>query len=182
MKMPLDLVDALPKLPDLLDDVPAAFPASPAPPDNSEPGEDYIPVDVAVPQVERDPFSVDPAAVERGLRSHRELQNLLAKKVARIGHKPRRPQALDPPWDLLWLNGGEAWVAEVKSLTTTNEERQLRLGLGQVLIYRQRLKQFHGSVKAVLMVEWKPLDPDWHALCDSLDIQLLWPDALAAWD
>ena len=79
MKMPLDLVEILPKLPDLLDDVPVAFPSPPAPPDNSEPGEDYIPVDVAVPQVERDPFSVDPAAVERGLRSHRELQNLLAE-------------------------------------------------------------------------------------------------------
>ncbi len=48
---------------------------------------------------------------------------------------------------ILWLNGEEAWVAEVKSLTTTNEEPQLRLGLGQVLIYRQRLKQFHTSVR-----------------------------------
>lgn len=181
MKMPLDLVDALPNLPDLFDDVPSAFPVSPGPLNSGEPGEDYIPVDVAVPQVERDPFSVDPAAVERGLRSHRELQNLLAEKVAEIGYKPRRPQPLDPPWDLLWLNGEEAWVAEVKSLTTTNEERQLRLGLGQVLIYRQRLKQFHSSVMAVLMVEWKPLDPDWHALCDSLDVHLLWPDVLNAW-
>ncbi len=181
MKMPLDLVDALPNLPDLFDDVPSTFPVSPGPLNSGKPGEDYIPVDVAVPQVERDPFSVDPAAVERGLRSHRELQNLLAEKVTEIGYKPRRPQPLDPPWDLLWLNGEEAWVAEVKSLTTTNEERQLRLGLGQVLIYRQRLKQFHSSIKAVLMVEWKPLDPDWHALCDSLDVHLLWPDALNAW-
>lgn len=57
----------------------------------------------------------------------------------------------------------------------------MRLGLGQVLIYRQRLKQSHSSVKAVLMVEWKPLDPDWHALCESLNVQLLWPDALDAW-
>ena len=98
-----------------------------------------------------------------------------------MGYRPRRPQPLDPPWDLLWLNGGEAWVAEVKSLTTTNEERQLRLGLGQVLIYRQRLRQFHTAVNAVLMVEWKPLDPDWHVLCDCLDVQLLWPDALKTW-
>jgi hypothetical protein len=182
MKMPLYLVDVLPKLPDLLDDAPVAFPSLPAAPKNSDLGEDYLPVDVAVPQIERDPFSVDPAAVERGLRSHQELQNLLAEKVAKIGYKPRRPRPLDPPWDLLWLEGRNAWVAEVKSFTTTNEERQLRLGLGQVLIYRQRLKQTHSSVKAVLMVEWKPLDPDWHALCDTLDVQLLWPDALATWD
>ena len=181
MKMPADLVDVLPKLPDLLDDMPVGFPSPPAPPENDEPGEAYIPVDVAVPQVERDPFSVDPAAVERGLRSHRELQNLHAEKISEAGYKPRRPQPLDPPWDLLWLSGGEAWVAEVKSLTMTNEERQLRLGLGHVLIYRQRLRQSHNSVKAVLLVEWKPLDPNWHALCDSLDVLLLWPDALAAW-
>jgi hypothetical protein len=79
-----------------------------------------------------------------------------------------------------WLGGDEIWVAEVKSLTRANEERQLRLGLGQVLIYRQRLQQAHPSVKAVLMVEWKPLDPDWHALCEGLEVQLLWPEAVSA--
>jgi hypothetical protein len=48
-----------------------------------------------------------------------------------------------------------------------------------VLIYRQRLKRVHQSVKAVLMVEWQPLDPDWHELCEHLGVLLLWPDAMA---
>jgi len=73
----------------------------------------------------------------------------------------------------------DIWVAEVKSLTRANEERQLRLGLGQVLIYQQRLKRTHSSVRAVLMVEWRPLDPDWQELCNHLGVLLLWPDAIA---
>jgi hypothetical protein len=113
------------------------------------------------------------------LSSHGELQNLLAEHIADLGLHPRSPGPLDPPWDLLWLNGSEVWVAEVKSLTRANEERQLRLGLGQVLIYRQRLQNAHTSVNAALMVEWKPLDPDWHALCKSLGVLLLWPSAIS---
>jgi hypothetical protein len=178
-KMPADLVALLPRLPDLVDDVPAAFPSPPDAPPGSEPGLEYVPVDIDVPQVERDPFSVDPAAVERGLRSHRELQNLLAERITDLGLQARSPEPLDPPWDLLWLNGEDVYVAEVKSLTPANVERQLRLGLGQLLIYRQRLRRAHNSVKAVLMVEWKPWDPDWHALCKSLDVMLLWPKALS---
>lgn len=178
-KMPAALVEVLPKLPDLLDDVPAAFPSLPAPREPKELGEDYVPVDVEIPRVERDPFSVDPSAIERGLRSHGELQNLLAETVAELGHKVRRPGPQDPPWDLLWIGSDDIWVAEIKSLTRANEERQLRLGLGQVLIYRQRLKRVDQSVRAVLMVEWRPLDPDWHELCDRLGVLLLWPDAIA---
>jgi hypothetical protein len=178
-KMPAGVVEALPKLPDLLDELPVAFPSQPAATKSRELGEEYIPVDVTAPQVERDPFSVDPAAVERGLRSHRELQNLLAEKATELGYEVLRPGPLDPPWDLLWLDGQDVLVAEVKSLTRANEERQLRLGLGQVLIYRQRLERTSSSVRAVLMVEWRPLDPDWHALCENLGVLLLWPDAVA---
>jgi hypothetical protein len=178
-KMPAALVEVLPKLPDLLDDSPATVPSPPAPLGTKDLGQVYVPVDVEVPQVERDPFSVDPAAVERGLRSHGELQNQLAEAVSERGWETRSPGPQDPAWDLLWLSGDEISVAEVKSLTPANEERQLRLGLGQVLIYRQRLERTHPSVRAVLIVEWKPRDPDWHELCDRLDVLLLWPDVVA---
>ncbi|MDQ3724920.1 MAG: hypothetical protein M3335_03340 [Actinomycetota bacterium] len=179
-KMPTDLVELLPKLPDLLDDLPVSFPSPPITLENAQLGRPYEPAKATVSQVERDPFSVDPAVVERGLRSHDELQNLLAEKVSGLGFDVREPGPLDPLWDLLWLDGSDIWVAEVKSLTHANEERQLRLGLGQVLIYRQRLRHTHPSVTAVLMVEWRPLDPDWHALCDSLAVRLLWPEAVSA--
>lgn len=179
-KMPAALVEALPKLPDLLDDQPVAvFPAPPR--RERKPGQPYGIVDLAISQRERDPFSVDPAAIERSLRSHGALQNMLAERVADLGYEPRSPGPLDPPWDLLWLDGsGSAWVTEVKSLTRGNEERQLRLGLGQLLIYRQRLQHVFATVKPALMVEWQPPDPDWRDLCAELGVLLLWPQSISA--
>jgi hypothetical protein len=45
-------------------------------------------------------------------------------------------------------------VAEVKSLTRSNEERQLRLGLGQLLRYRHRLAAQEGTAHAVTFAHW----------------------------
>jgi len=65
-------------------------------------------------------------------------------------------------------------VAEVKSITAENEEQQLRLGLGQVLRYRQRLAALgHDRVVAVLVPERQPRDPSWHELCQDLGVVLL---------
>jgi len=58
------------------------------------------------------------------------------------------------------------FVAEVKSIDAGNEEEPLRLGLGQVLRYRQRLPALgHERVVAVLVPERQPHDPSWHELC-----------------
>jgi hypothetical protein len=65
-------------------------------------------------------------------------------------------------------------VAEVKSSTADNEEVQLRLGLGQVLRYRQRLSALgHDRVIAVLVPERRPRDPSWRGLCQALGVVLL---------
>ena len=66
---------------------------------------------------ERDPFAVDPAIVERGIRGHAATQNQLAEAVAAAGMCPRSPTALEPNFDLAWTDGSTIWVAEVKSLT-----------------------------------------------------------------
>ena len=66
------------------------------------------------------------------------------------------------------------FVAEVKSITAGNEEHQLRLGLGQVLRYRQRLAALgHARVVAVLVPERQPRDPSWRELCQHLGVVLL---------
>ena len=172
-KMPAGVVAELPKLKVVGDiDVPPPTPA-----DESNFGKAYQEAGIA-PQGERDPFAVDPAIVERGLRSHSELQNLLAERVAESGSEPRSPGPQDPPWDLLWERDGAVWIAEVKSLTDRNEERQLRLGLGQLLRYRHTLLERHLGVHAVLMAEREPTDAGWLALCQSLDVLLLWPDQI----
>lgn len=142
------------------------------------PGDTYRPA--VAPQLgQPDPFSVDPSVVERGLRSHSRLQNLLVETLESFGRSGRSPGPSDAPWDVLWVADGEIWVAEVKSLTDKNEERQLRLGLGQLLRYRQRLSaEWSSPVRGLMFVEREPADPTWIELCESLGVQLLWPSIL----
>lgn len=124
---------------------------------------------------ERDPFSVDPAIVERGIRGHAVTQNALADFVRKRGCDPRSPRPNEPPFDVAWELAGWTFVAEVKSLTEFNEEKQLRLGLGQVLRYRNLLTGRNRRVRAVLAVEHRPRDGGWIDLCKSVEVSLVWP-------
>ncbi|MBV9924694.1 MAG: hypothetical protein JOZ96_06585 [Acidobacteria bacterium] len=137
-------------------------------------GNSYRPADEATAVGQRDPFSVDPALVERGLRGHAFTQNALAKYLREHGLDPRSPRPDEPNFDLAWVNQDVSWIAEVKSLTKANEEKQLRLGLGQLLRYRQVLS-LQGPVRAVLVAERQPTDDTWDLLCQELNIMLLWP-------
>ena len=132
------------------------------------------PEDVAISKA--DPFSVDPALVERGVKGHARTQNLLAAYVDSCGAEPRSPAPDDPNFDLAWKWNGVLYVAEVKSLTAANEEKQLRLGLGQVIRY-QHILGSEREVRAVLAVERAPSDDSWQSLCTSHSVQLVWPDS-----
>lgn len=130
---------------------------------------------------ERDPFAVDPSIVERGLWGHAVTQNQLADALEAAGLHPRSPAPIEPSFDVAWTNGSTIWVAEVKSLTNANEEKQLRLGLGQVLRYAHVLTRLHrGRVTPVLVVERKPVTDDWPDLCATHNVLLLWPPFDAA--
>ncbi len=139
-------------------------------------GEPYVAADESATIAEADPFPVDPSVVERGLQSHAKLQNALAGQVGRRGLEPLKPGPHDPLFDLAWEEDGVLWVAEVKSLTPANQERQLRLGLGQVLRYRQQLETPERPVKAMLFVESRPAG-GWDQVCASAHVQLAWPEA-----
>ena len=122
----------------------------------------------------QDPFSVDPALAERGLQGHTDTQNELASVLSNAGIEPRRGLPPGPNFDLAWQKDGTVFVAEVKSITTENEEHQLRVGLGQVLRYRQHLLALgHDRVVAVLVPERQPRDPSWRQLCKDLGVVLL---------
>jgi hypothetical protein len=122
----------------------------------------------------RDPFSVDPALAERGLRGHTDTQNELASVLDNAGIEPRRGLPPGPNFDLAWQKDGTVFVAEVKSITAENEEHQLRVGLGQVLRYRQQLFALgHHRVVAVLVPERQPRDPSWRELCQEVEVVLL---------
>ena len=87
---------------------------------------------------------------------------------------PGQVRADEPDFDLAWTVDGCVWVAEVKSLTLANEERQLRLGLGQVIRYRDLLSRRRNDVRAVLAVEWQPSDSTWLRVCQSVGVKLTW--------
>jgi hypothetical protein len=71
-------------------------------------------------------------------------------------------------------------VVEVKSTTATNEEKQLRLALGQVLRYRQLLQTAGSEAVAFIAVENPPHDPSWAELCANADVRLVWPATVRA--
>lgn len=146
--------------------------------ETSEVGQTYRPADEETSVAERDPFHVDPALVERALRSHAQTQNALAAHLSNLGRRPLSPDQHSPSFDLGWWHAGHLYVAEIKSREDENEERQLRLGLGQVLRYRQKLTDQHGgTVKAVLALSSRPRDLSWLTLCNALGVRLCWfPD------
>lgn len=70
------------------------------------------------------------------------------------------------PFDLGWRDQhGAIWIAEVKSLARTSESQQLRLGLGQVLDYRQAIATPEISIRAALVIEQEPSDIRWVEVC-----------------
>lgn len=136
----------------------------------------YEPVDESTTSAPRDPFTVDPDLVDRGLHGHAATQNALAAFLAGRQISARRPTPNEPDFDLAWVYRGWWYVAEVKSLTATNETKQLRLGLGQVLDYHDRLLTRHPKVRAALAVERRPADNRWIQLCERHEVTLVWPD------
>lgn len=178
-KLPAAFVIAMPELAGGMNTGEAAAPDADA--SGIEPaalGVEYRPAEPGSGSDERDPFTVDPAVIERGLRGHAETQNRLAEMLAGAGIEPRSPRPEEPNFDLAWQRDGDIYVAEVKSTTPSNEERQLRLGLGQVLRYRNLLAKNGSRVRAVLVAENPPRDPSWHRLCEELGVILVGPGNL----
>ena len=137
-------------------------------------GAAYREAQVSGLSTERQPFTVDPALVERGLRGHADTQNELAEVLREAEIEPRSRIPQEPNFDLAWEKDGTVFVAEVKSITDDNEEGQLRLGLGQVLRYRHRLQKLgHETVVAVLVPERAPRDDSWRELCRQVGVVLL---------
>ena len=126
----------------------------------------------------REPFDVDPDKVDRGLQAHASTQDALADFLRAQGYEPRSPTFGEPEFDLAWERADKIFVAEVKSIVAANEEKQLRLGLGQVLRYRQKLSDKRKEVVAVLVPERRPAERSWEDLCRDLGVLIVWPGSL----
>jgi hypothetical protein len=178
-KLPVALIEVVPELHASLQ-VPSEGGRAEPTAQGSAVGMGYRPADFADRLDAREPFSVDPALVERGLRGHASTQNQLAEVIEAAGQAPRSCRPDEPNFDLAWDSGGVVYVAEVKSITASNEDKQLRLGLGQVLYYRHELRRRgHDSVVAVLAVERAPRDTGWIDLCAELGVRMVWPETMA---
>lgn len=176
-KLPKGLFDVLPEL-QIDRAISGHLPANEIP-DPIKIGVSYRQANEALAVSTIDPFAVDPALVERALKGHASAQNALATYVTSIGATPMSPIVGGPNFDLAWEHADEVWVAEVKSCTKTNQENQLRLGLGQVLRYRSILtNRLKRPVRAMLMIETEPQDITWKSLCTDLGVELRWPDLL----
>jgi hypothetical protein len=117
----------------------------------------------------------DPDLVGRGNRAHKHTRNALGAYLKSLGIQPLDPVPSDPAFDLAWRKGDILYVAEVKSLTRENEERQLRLGLGQLLRYAHLLRKRAMDVIPVLVPEPKPRDPEWDQPRKALNVKLAFP-------
>lgn len=158
-----------------------AAPPKPLPETTTAPdvGAAYREADEETSVSERDPMFPDPALIERGNRGHARAQNTLARYLAGQALTPLSPQPGEPNYDLAWVSkDSKLFVVEVKSLTDANEERQLRLALGQVLRYAQLLSTEARPALPVIMAERQPTQASWQSLCDRLGVLLLWPERL----
>ena len=122
-----------------------------------------------------DPFSRDPNQVDRGLVAHATIQNALHDFLKSKKIDSWSPAENEVEYDLGWEHQGVRFVAEVKSLPSSGESKQLRLGLGQVLDYANTLLTCHPSVRPVLAVERQPEDR-WICLCERHGVSLVWPE------
>ena len=153
---------------------------APTPPRNLQVTTRYRPAAEDTATSPRKPFDVDPSEVDRALRGHARTQNALAQFVSESGLTPLSPGPNQPQFDLAWLGPDSILrVAEVKSLTRANEERQLRLAIGQVLRYAHLLSQTGAEVIPIVVPQREPRDASWLDLCETLSVKVAWP---GRWD
>jgi hypothetical protein len=145
-------------------------------------GQAYNDAKEHVQNAEREaPLSRDPDSAARGLGAHNRTQNYLANIIRNIGWLARSPAASEPQYDLAWVANDVLYVCEVKSLTQDNEERQLRMAIGQIIRYRQQLTaRGHEPCFAVVCTERQPIDLSWDKLCENEGIILVWPEVALA--
>jgi hypothetical protein len=142
----------------------------------------FVPKDEGVRSREAQPWSRDPSEVDRALSSHARIERLVAEAAANEGWTARGFKPGDPEFDLLLdrdSGSPKTVVVEVKSTTATNEEKQLRLALGQVLRYRHLLQSSDPRIAGFIAIERAPRDSSWIDLCASVGLSLVWPETVA---
>jgi hypothetical protein len=102
----------------------------------------YRPAEQREPSDDREPFEVDPNEIDRSTNEHHKTQQLLADLASSNDRTPVSPdRSRDPDFDAAWNDGDHVVIVEVKSINDSNESRQVRLGVGQILDYQHDAEQ-----------------------------------------
>ena len=121
---------------------------------------------------------VDLEALDRGTAAHEATLAAFADSLASRGFAPQRPGRLAPQFDVGWSSGSVVHVAEIKSLGSSVESQQIRLGIGQAVDYAQQLRSTAAAsqvVQAFVVLERRPHDADrWLAVAASARVKLTW--------
>lgn len=140
-------------------------------------GSEYRMANESVTSAVSEPFDVDPDERDRGTQAHAKTQNALSDVIRQRGFTPKSPKQGEPNYDVAWEEDQSLVVAEVKSVTSRNSEKQLRLALGQILRYRSLLEESGRTVKSVIALSDLPHDDRWIKLCQDYGVGLVWmPD------
>ena len=129
-----------------------------------------------VPTHEPSELTLNLEALDRGTAAHEATVAALSKTLEQRGLLPQRPGRHAPVFDLGWTENGVVYIAEVKSLTGTDQTQQIRLGLGQVLDYAQQIRQSRLAafpVQPVLVLEHAPSHTRWAETASSAGVELI---------
>jgi hypothetical protein len=122
---------------------------------------------------------IPPRSIVRSRRTLGSSGWLPKLQALRGGLRRRWGRVIRPSTSWWPMTGGiSRIVVEVKSTTDVNEEKQLRLAMGQVLRYRQVLQATGRRVEAMIAVEHEPSDASWIELCREVGVLLAWPGVL----
>ena len=116
----------------------------------------------------------DPDKQKHASEVHFGIQNKIAAMATTKGLDPLSPLG-EPKYDIAWQVDKTLYVIEIKSLPADNEVNQLRLGLGQILHYRQQLQDLYPDLKIVGILACERRTQEyktWKRICDNLKIIL----------
>jgi len=121
----------------------------------------------------------DMDVLDRKTVEHHKLQGAVREWLVSLGwHVGIPPARSGVLADLIAEYDGRWVVVEVKTLDNERPDlarQQLRLGLGQILDYREQLRQRNTATEAVLTVSAAPGDQLWPLIAGACDVGLAWP-------
>jgi hypothetical protein len=118
-------------------------------------------------------FDLD--ALERRTVDHHQFQQRAAEWLEGHGWTTGLAPQGTVLADLMAEKDGRWLVVEVKTVDParpTLVKQQLRLGLGQVLEYRERLRSVYADTDAMLLLSHPPEDPTWKRVAAGADVML----------